>query len=128
MLILAVDTSGRNGGVALARATLSATKNVDCEIIARATLDAGTYSAHLVPTIARLIAEQQLSTADIEGFAVASGPGSFTGLRVGLAAVKALAEVLKKPIAAVSILEAIAELARASERNAVDQSACVDAG
>ncbi len=39
---------------------------------------------------------------------VASGPGSFTGLRVGLAAVKALAEVLQKPIVAVSVLEAVA--------------------
>jgi len=42
------------------------------------------------------------------GFAVVSGPGSFTGVRVGLAAIKALAEVLARPIAAVSLLEAIA--------------------
>ena len=45
---------------------------------------------------------------DIAAFAVASGPGSFTGLRIGLAAIKALAEVLQRPIAAVSLLEAIA--------------------
>jgi tRNA threonylcarbamoyladenosine biosynthesis protein TsaB len=51
-----------------------------------------------------------LSKRDIDGFAVVSGPGSFTGLRVGLAAIKALAEVLQKPIAAVSLLEAIARV------------------
>ena len=46
--------------------------------------------------------------ADLAAFAVASGPGSFTGLRVGLAAIKALAEALQKPIAAISLLEAVA--------------------
>jgi tRNA threonylcarbamoyladenosine biosynthesis protein TsaB len=46
--------------------------------------------------------------ADLAGFAVVSGPGSFTGLRVGLAAFKAMAEILHKPIAVVSLLEAIA--------------------
>src|SRR6266852_5175654 len=46
--------------------------------------------------------------SDVEAFAVASGPGSFTGLRVGLAAIKALAEALQKPIAAISLLEAVA--------------------
>src|SRR5207249_11566288 len=50
---------------------------------------------------------------DIGAFAVVSGPGSFTGLRVGLAAVKALAEILQKPIAAVSLLEAVAVRANA---------------
>lgn len=46
--------------------------------------------------------------ADIAAFAATSGPGSFTGLRVGLAAIKALAEVLDRPIATVSLLEALA--------------------
>jgi tRNA threonylcarbamoyladenosine biosynthesis protein TsaB len=57
-------------------------------------------------------------------FAVASGPGSFTGLRVGLAAIKALAEVLQKPIAAVSLLEAVS---RAAEKKG-EVFAALDAG
>jgi tRNA threonylcarbamoyladenosine biosynthesis protein TsaB len=68
----------------------------------------GTFSAQLIPEIAALLARHRMGKDEIEGFGAASGPGSFTGLRVGLAAVKALAEVLKKPVAAVSVLEALA--------------------
>ena len=71
-------------------------------------LEGGTFSAQLVPQIAALLAKHGFSKADIGGFAVVSGPGSFTGVRVGLAAIKALAEALEKPIAAVSLLEAMA--------------------
>src|SRR5216110_2464124 len=55
-----------------------------------------------------LLTKHNFDKQQIDAFAVASGPGSFTGLRVGLAAIKALAEVLAKPIAAVSLLEAVA--------------------
>jgi tRNA threonylcarbamoyladenosine biosynthesis protein TsaB len=55
-----------------------------------------------------MLDRQGLTKRDIGGFSVVSGPGSFTGLRVGLAAVKALAEILEKPIAATSLLEALA--------------------
>ncbi|HEY4661369.1 MAG TPA: tRNA (adenosine(37)-N6)-threonylcarbamoyltransferase complex dimerization subunit type 1 TsaB, partial [Terriglobales bacterium] len=60
-----------------------------------------------VPQISDALSRQNLSKGDIDALTVASGPGSFTGLRVGLAAIKALGEVLQKPIAAVSLLEAI---------------------
>ena len=71
-------------------------------------LAGGAFSAELVPLIAALLEKQGQSKRDLEAFAVATGPGSFTGLRVGLAAIKALAEALHKRIAAVSLLEAVA--------------------
>lgn len=102
MLILAVDTSGRNGSVALARAGES------FELLELTPLSGGTYSAQLIPTVAAMLDKRGLKNNDLEAFAVASGPGSFTGLRVGLSTVKALAEILDRPIASVSVLEALA--------------------
>jgi len=75
-------------------------------------LTGGTFSAQLVPQIAGLLVKHGFTKRDIGALAAASGPGSFTGLRVGLAAIKALAEVLDKPIAAVSLLEVVAESSR----------------
>src|ERR1700735_2623379 len=104
MLLLAVDTSGKQGSIALAQCG----PNDSCEIIEVAALSGGTFSAELVPRIAAMIEKHNFSKGDIGGFAVVSGAGSFTGLRIGLAVVKALADVLAKPIAAVSMLEAVA--------------------
>lgn len=104
MLLLAVDSSGKDGSIALLRGQMEGT----CELIESAQLGGGAFSAQLVPQIAELLSKHGFSQKDIDGFAVVSGPGSFTGLRVGLAAIKALAEVLAKPIAAVSLLEAVA--------------------
>jgi tRNA threonylcarbamoyladenosine biosynthesis protein TsaB len=104
MLLLSIDTSGRSGSIALARGDA----NKACEVIEVMPLAGGTFSAQLVPQIAALLAKHGFIKDHIDAFAVASGPGSFTGLRVGLAAVKALAEILDKPIAAVSLLEAVA--------------------
>jgi len=77
-------------------------------VLASAPIAGGTFSAQLVPTVAALLEKSRLGIRDIDGFAAASGPGSFTGLRVGLSAIKGLAEVLHKPIATVSLLEAVA--------------------
>ncbi|MGA9801094.1 MAG: tRNA (adenosine(37)-N6)-threonylcarbamoyltransferase complex dimerization subunit type 1 TsaB [Terriglobales bacterium] len=104
MLLLAADTSGKHGTIALARCG----PEHACTVIEVVPLVGGTFSAQLVPQIAALLAKHGFSKTDIGGFAVVSGPGSFTGVRVGLAAIKALAEVLQKPIAAVSLLEAVA--------------------
>src|SRR6202795_3850404 len=105
MLLLAVDTSGKNGSLALARVTAGGNA---LEIIEEVALAGGTFSAQLVPQTAALLDKHGYHKSDLAGFAVVSGPGSFTGLRVGLAAIKALAEVLRKPICSVSLLGAVA--------------------
>jgi len=120
MLILAADTSGRHGSIALSRCGPEAA----CRVVEVVPLDGGTFSAQLVPQIAALLAKHDFSKQDIDGFAVVSGPGSFTGLRIGIAAIKALAEVLAKPIAAVSLLEAMA----VSGRSQGKVMAVLDAG
>jgi tRNA threonylcarbamoyladenosine biosynthesis protein TsaB len=104
MLVLGIDTSGKSGGVTLAEGDNQSFRVLETDGIA-----GGTFSAQLVPTLAKLLQKHGFAGKDLGGFAVASGPGSFTGLRVGLSAVKGLAEVLDKPIATVSILQAVAD-------------------
>ena len=106
MLILAIDTSGQSGGITLAEANAGSFHVVETAAIA-----GGTFSAQLIPTLAALLKKHGYGVKDLGGFAAASGPGSFTGLRVGLSAIKGLAETLHKPIATVSVLEALASLA-----------------
>jgi tRNA threonylcarbamoyladenosine biosynthesis protein TsaB len=65
------------------------------------------YSAWLLSAVARVLAPVHVRLSDVELFAVAAGPGSFTGLRVGLTAVKAWAEVYNRPIVPMSRLEAL---------------------
>ena len=79
MLFLVTDTSGRQGSVALARA--GERELEDVQVIEVARLTGGAFSAQLVPHIAALLANHQLTKAAIDGFIVVSGPGSFTGLR-----------------------------------------------
>jgi len=100
MLILALDTSTRTGSVAVLR---------DRELLGTvANRSDEPYSSTLFRDVDTLLAELALSVQEIELFAVAAGPGSFTGLRIGLTAIKAWAEVFGRPIAAVSGLAAIA--------------------
>ena len=108
MLLLAIDTSGKNGSIALARAGEPTAEGGNFELIEIAPLVGGTFSAQLIPQVAELLSSNGFMKTAIGAFVVASGPGSFTGLRVGLAAAKALAEVLGKPIATVSLLEVCA--------------------
>jgi tRNA threonylcarbamoyladenosine biosynthesis protein TsaB len=118
MLILAVDTSGREGGIALARGV-----GDQIDIIDSASIEGGTFSAELIPQIASMLAKNELALQQIEGTVAVTGPGSFTGLRVGLTAVKGLAEVSKFPVATVTSLEVL--LAAAGGHNTL---AVLDAG
>ncbi len=118
MLLLAIDTSGRHGGITLARG------GKEIEIIESAPIQGGTFSAELIPQIADLFAKHQYSPKQLQALVAVTGPGSFTGLRVGLTAVKGLAEVLKLPIATVTSLELLLAAAGARE----NMMAVLDAG
>ena len=107
MLLLVTDTSGKDGFVGLVRAG-EGLQSQRIEVIEEVPLAGGTFSAQLVPQISELLNKHQFGKTDIGAFIVASGPGSFTGLRIGLAAIKALAEILQRPIVPVSILEVLA--------------------
>ncbi len=119
MLLLAIDTSGAKGSLALARA-----ENHDFECLALVPLTGRMYSAELIPRLSEALKHSHLEKQQIDAYVVATGPGSFTGLRVGLSTVKALAESFRKPIAAVSLLEAAARIANAAGKVTV----AVDAG
>ena len=105
-LTLAVDTTGDYGSIALG----------DEEVLLH---EPRGFSHILFSEIEALLARQHVTLRDIELFAGASGPGSFTGVRVGLAAMKGLAEVLGKRVVAVSNLEAVASFGSAPLRAAI---------
>lgn len=118
MLLLAIDTSGRQGGIALARG------EDRVEIVESTPIQGGTFSAELIPQIADLLAKYSYNAKNLQALVAVTGPGSFTGLRVGLTAVKALAEVLGIPIATVTSLEIL--LAAAADPDSA--MAVLDAG
>src|ERR1700747_23481 len=103
MIVLALDTCDARGSLAILR---------DGEILhAVAHASDLEYSSWILPTVDGALAATGLNLRSIEVLAVASGPGSFTGLRVGLTAVKAWSEVYGTPIAPVRRLEAVASRA-----------------
>ncbi|MBZ5530202.1 MAG: tRNA (adenosine(37)-N6)-threonylcarbamoyltransferase complex dimerization subunit type 1 TsaB [Acidobacteriia bacterium] len=111
MLLLGIDTTGKSGGVTLAQGDERSFR-----VLESAPIAGGTFSAQLVPTVAGLLRKHGFAAKSLDGFAVASGPGSFTGLRVGLSAAKGLAEALQKPIATVSLLHALASFSQTPGR------------
>lgn len=104
MLLLAIDTSGKFGSIALGECK----KETGCDVLGSTPLEGGTFSAELVPQIASLLEKYGFTKNNLDAFTVITGPGSFTGLRIGLTVVKALADTLGKPIAAASLLELMA--------------------
>lgn len=108
MIILALDTCDSRGSVAVLRN----------EEVLKTIAHEGTteYSIWLLPAVEEALKSARVEMRDVELFAVASGPGSFTGVRMGLTTVKAWSEVYGKGIASVSRLEAMAsEAPRESE-------------
>ena len=116
MITLAIDTSEARGSVAVLRGQ---------EILSRrAHSDKSEYSAWLLPAVGVALGEAQTQIENVELLAVSTGPGSFTGLRVGLTTVKAWAEVYQMPVVGVSRLRAMAHLVK---DNASLIAACYDA-
>jgi tRNA threonylcarbamoyladenosine biosynthesis protein TsaB len=111
MLTLAVDTTAESGSIALANEY-----GIREEVLIHAPQG---FSRVLFGEVEALLARQSIGLRDIELFAGASGPGSFTGVRVGLSAIKGLAEVLGKRVVAVSNLEALAQFGTTSLRAVV---------
>ena len=106
LITLAVDTTSPGGSAATLR---------DERVIGSvSTWTDETYSSRIFRQVEFLLEELALGLGQVDLFAVANGPGSFTGLRVGIAAVKAWAEVYGKPAVGVSALEAIAAQSRSA--------------
>lgn len=100
MLVLALDTTTRAGSVALAR---------DDDLVEAWSGDAArTHAARLPGDVLALLARHGVRLAEIDLYAVAAGPGSFTGLRIGIAAIQGFAFANQKPTVGVSALEALA--------------------
>ena len=101
MNILALESSAVAASVALMR---------DGSLLAESTVNIGhTHSETLLPMVEELLGRVGLSVSDVDVFAVSAGPGSFTGVRIGVASVKGLAFGSGKPCVGVSTLEALAE-------------------
>ncbi len=108
--LLALETSGRSGSVAILRGdTTDTARTITSHSVTSELLDPEWGSARtLAPAIDRLLRRLELQPSSIDGIALIQGPGSFTGLRVGVATAKAMAYALRIPIVAVDGLDTIA--------------------
>jgi tRNA threonylcarbamoyladenosine biosynthesis protein TsaB len=105
-LLLAVDTCGPSGSVALGRIP-----GRDVEVLGQIELAGRTYAATLVSAIAELLSGAGMHLDQLDAIVVVNGPGSFTGVRVGVSAVKGLAEGRNLPVVALSRLEVLSRKA-----------------
>ncbi len=100
MYLLAVDTATNAGGVALSR---------NEELIGLVMMKTPLrYSERIIYYVDFILRQHELQLEDVDCFAVATGPGSFTGLRIGIATVKAFSQGLSKPVVGISTLMALA--------------------
>ncbi len=100
MLILAFESSAKPASVALMRDGQLLSQYFQCSAL--------THSRTLLPMAEDMLKNAELSIKDVDLFAVAHGPGSFTGIRIGVSTVKGLAWASDKPCIGVSTLEAMA--------------------
>jgi tRNA threonylcarbamoyladenosine biosynthesis protein TsaB len=107
MRVLLIHTSGGEGSVALADTELAGV------VVARETMPGRSSSERLVPVVKRLMETRGWTLRELEAIAVVDGPGSFTGVRVGLSAAKGLSEASGVPLIAISRLALLAACAGA---------------
>ena len=101
MKILSVDSSSVSASVAITENGVTLAENF---------INNGlTHSQTLMPMVEKTLKDANVSVKDMELFAIANGPGSFTGVRIGIASVKGMADAFNKKCIAISTLEAIAE-------------------
>ncbi len=100
MIVLGIETASPTGGVALVGGE---------GVIAEYVLNVqATYAERLMPAVDQVLRDARITMTEVEGLAVSIGPGSFTGLRIGLSTVKGLALATGKPVAGIPTLEALA--------------------
>jgi tRNA threonylcarbamoyladenosine biosynthesis protein TsaB len=100
MYILGIETATKTGGVSIVS---------ENGVLAEYTLNIEvTHSERLMSTVDRVLKDTGFTLANIDGYGVSIGPGSFTGLRIGLSTIKGLAITTGKPVAAVPTLKALA--------------------
>ena len=102
MRILGIDTSGKVAAAALYDSESR------CLLAQQTVYTKRTHSQVILPLAERLLADTGLNWQDVDGFAAAKGPGSYTGLRIGIAAVKAMSYALQIPCVGISTLEGLA--------------------
>jgi tRNA threonylcarbamoyladenosine biosynthesis protein TsaB len=108
VIVLALDVTSEFGSIAVRRGG---------ETAAEIRLHSSEGFAHLIfSAIEQALAQASISLAQVDCFAGASGPGAFTGVRVGLSAVKGLAEAMGKPAAGISNLRALSTFGRSANR------------
>ena len=120
MRVLALDTTTRDGSLALVED--------DRVIVERAGDPSRTHAERLPRDIQSVLEKRGLASSDVDVFAVAAGPGSFTGLRIGIATIQGLAFVHGRRVAAVSALEALAQIAGRVIPTGALVGAWIDAG
>jgi tRNA threonylcarbamoyladenosine biosynthesis protein TsaB len=118
VLILAIETSGKEGSVALLE---------NETVLGRLSIPAGHTARRLAPSLAQLLASRGIAPAQVQLIAVSTGPGSFTGLRVGVTTAKTLAYAIGCDLIGIDTLDALAAKVSRPAGHAVELQVVLDA-